>query len=934
MTRADPVAASAPDRAGVPMAISPFIGRAAELRELEALLGEHRLLTVTGPGGSGKTRLALEVAHRAQGATVVGVIELAPVARPDLVGEAIRVGLDVPERPDQEARDLIVAAIGDQRELLVLDNCEHVIEAVADVVGFLLARCSRLVVLTTSRERLGIPGEVGWVAPALALPPRGTTAPAAIATADALRLFDERARLVQPSHVLDADSAPVVLDLLHRLDGMPLAIELAAALLRVMSLNELTRHLAEHATLPDDPGRRATPRHQTLTASIAWSHDLLTAPEQITFRRLAVFAGGFGIDAATAVVPDPVLDRRSVRTVLTGLVDRSLVQAERGGDGEMRFSLLETLRAFAFERLEEAGEAAAVRDRHLGWVQQMASEAEPALTGSAQRPVLDRLELEHANLRAALDWATRCGRVDDAGAIAADLTWFWKLHGHLTEGLAVLELAADDATLEPDLGRRVRWSQSDLLYWAGRFGPSYELAVETLEEAEAAGDDWIVARSLWGMANVECFIAPPAAHEHARRAAAVARTTGDAWCLAVSLQVQVLTSAPDAPGAAPWIAEAEAIGIELRNPQLDAWNSVLAVRRFAESAAWPAADSWYERGLDASLAIGDAPTRVTLTFMHAATMLERGRPEVAAAAVERCRRQVSDQGADAYQELLEATDARILVRTDPTAVYARLIDRPLPTGAVVSVLDVLPRSVAALAALLIEGPETAQTCAEALELARRLGKPESLVNQLLVSALSVLDHDPSAAEALLHEALETLGGPSAVARAHLLEALGAAAAARQLDLDAARLIGAARAWRAGHGCAAPVWTLRSIAPLEHDARSRIGSEAFDAAVDEGATMTLDDATRYARRRRGVRGRAPAGWSSLTPTEARVVDLAAEGLTNPAIAARLFVSVGTVKTHLNHVYAKLGLTNRTELAAAAARRNAPQPHAAAPHDQPV
>ena len=564
--------------------------------------------------------------------------------------------------------EVIGSYLADNPHVLVLDNCEHVIEAAVELADSLLQVCPRLIILATSRERLGLPGEFTWAVPTLATPLEGSALDVeSVGDCDAVQLFVDRARRVQAGFDLTTDNAAIVGELVRRLDGIPLAIELAAAQTRVMSVPSILDGLDDRFSVLVDPGRRSIPRHQTLGACIAWSHDLLDDTERVVFRRLSVFAGGCSTEAVEAVVPDGTLAAAAVRDAVIRLVDKSLVHTSVTEDGAVRLAMLDTIRHYAMEQLADAAETATLNDRHLAWLVAVAGGAEPALSGRSQRAFLDQLELEHANLQVAFDWASRSGRPDTVATMAADLNFFWKLHGHIVEGLTLLDGVLDGVDVAPDVARRVKWSLSDLLYWAGDFRRSYALASETLDEAERADDAWIVARCLWGMGNVECFTAPATAHESGRAAAAAARATGDRWCVAVSVQMQALTLRPDDDEIARLLAESESIATELDNPQLRAWNAVIETRQLVDRADWTAADEAYERGLAASRTIGDAATNVMLTGEHVNGLLARGRAEDASTALAECRAFVRGRGAEAYKQILELERGADIAHYEPLA---------------------------------------------------------------------------------------------------------------------------------------------------------------------------------------------------------------------------------------------------------------------------
>jgi predicted ATPase/DNA-binding SARP family transcriptional activator len=432
-TPTPPVAGPTPPASNLPAALSSFIGRECELAEVRRLLGETRLLTLTGAGGVGKTRLALEAARAATGDYPDGVwlVELAALADPTLVPQAMARVLGVAERPGEPVVEAIVGRLTGKRALLVLDNCEHLVEACAALVDEVLRRCIEVRVLATSRERLRIAGESAWRVPSLALPGAAALTPVALAGSDAVQLFVARAAAAQPGWALTDGNAAAVAEICARLDGVPLALELAAARLRALSVAQVAARLDDAFRLLTGGSRAALPRQQTLRATIDWSYDLLDEPERVVLRRLSVFAGGWTLEAAEAVCAGDGIEGWAVLDLVAQLVDKSLVVAD-AADDRVRHRLLETIRQYARDRLVETPEMAAVRDRHRAWCLALAEAAEPALWGNEHLVWLTRLEAEHDNLRAALAWSQEAAPSEGL-RLAASLYHFWRVRGHQSE---------------------------------------------------------------------------------------------------------------------------------------------------------------------------------------------------------------------------------------------------------------------------------------------------------------------------------------------------------------------------------------------------------------------------------------------------------------------------------------------------------------------
>jgi predicted ATPase/DNA-binding CsgD family transcriptional regulator len=420
----------------LPLELSSLVGRSREVSEVGRLLADSRLLTLIGPGGSGKTRLALAVAKDVAHDFEDGawLVELAPLSDPDLVPQAVASVLGVRETPGAALVDSLRVRLASGDTLLVLDNCEHLVGACADLAGKLLGSCPRLRVLATSREALGVLGESLYPVPPLALPdPRHLRSARDLDRYEAAGLFVERARAVRPGFGITERNAAAVARICFRLDGMPLAIELAAARARILSVEQISERLEGSFALLSGGGRTAMPHHKTLRATMDWSHDLLSEEERVLFGRLSLFAGGWTLEAAEAVCAGEGIEEAGVLDPLSGLVDKSLVLVSER-DGQVRYRLLETVRQFGREKLEESGEAARVHRSHAGFFVGLAEEAAPELKGHAQVAWLERLEREHDNLRAAMRWLLEEGEVETAARLAWALRLFWYVRGHQREG--------------------------------------------------------------------------------------------------------------------------------------------------------------------------------------------------------------------------------------------------------------------------------------------------------------------------------------------------------------------------------------------------------------------------------------------------------------------------------------------------------------------
>jgi len=452
-----PRAARAIQPTNLPAATTRFVGRRWEQREVAEVLSTTRLLTLTGPGGCGKTRLALEVAGAPGGAYPDGIwlVELAGLGDPTLVARAVADALGVREQPAEDLPATVCAFLGARQVLLVLDNCEHLRDGCAALAALLLRRCAGVRLLATSRHALGIAGETVWRVVGLAVPEAGVAVPPAdLLWFDAVRLLVERARAARPTFALTERNAPAVLQICRRLDGLPLALELAAARLGHLGVDDVAARLDDRFALLTGGSRTSLPRQQTLRATMEWSYGLLTAAEQAVLRRLAVFGGGCTLEAAEAVCVGAEIGGTGVPDLLARLIDKSLLTLEER-DGRGRYRLLETVRQYGWEQLEAAREATEAQQRHQDWSLALAEAAEQQLTGPDQVTWLTRLEGDHDNLRAALTWTRETGQSARAAPGRGALALL--VHAGLSErGTAVAGRVADPRPTERRRGSRHR----------------------------------------------------------------------------------------------------------------------------------------------------------------------------------------------------------------------------------------------------------------------------------------------------------------------------------------------------------------------------------------------------------------------------------------------------------------------------------------------
>ena len=910
----------------LPLELTSFVGREREVAAVRYLLLGSRLLTLIGSGGCGKTRLALHVAEQDRAGYADGVwwVDLSPIAEDGPVVKAVASALGLREEGGKPLLEVIVQHLQPRSLLLVIDNCEHVLKAVTRLVDWLLRQAPHLTVLATSRAPLEVPGELPWRVPSLSLPPHGLADAERLIGYDGIRLFAERALRTQPDFRLDADTGGAVSQICRRLDGIPLAIELAAARMRLLTPPQIATGIDDRFRLLTGGSPVAMARQQTLRASVDWSHDLLSGTEQMLFRRLSVFAGGFTLEAVEEVCPGDGLEGDAILDLLSRLVDQSLVGAEQRG-ASTRFFMLETIRQYARERATEAGEEAAVRSRHLRHYLELAETIADSVIGPDQTELLRRLELEHDNLRGAMEYAL--GGDDSALALrlAFALTFFWSLHGHFTEAGAFFDRALAMSEAPTLLRARALWGRGYTAWWEGDVASAAESAAAALEIGRGLGDPGVVARALNTIGTLHMWADPEGARPGISESIELAQEAGDTWCTALSLQLLAWTyvNQDDHIGAAPRLVAAISVPGQRHNRQLVAWYLLGVGMAANRRGDFPAAIRNFEEATAPQGEIGDVVTRasalgclarvrrvngdlaearrlldsalagldtfgtlVVSWFMRnelAMVELWEGRLDEAEAQLEHATRLVVSQGNPygfAYCSV-GAADLR-LARGDLDGA-ARVVDETL---AVAHTLNNLWFEAAA---------------------ANRAGR------------IARLRGDIAAAETEQHRALalNREGGylPDIL---DVLDELAALEHAREDAAPAIRLLSASTSLR------------RRMSYLRSDAHSadvgRLRAELLVALGDgaeaietEGAALDLDAVVAYASRARGVRRRPSAGWGSLTPTEIDVVRLASTGLTNPQIAQRMFIARGTVKVHLAHIFTKLGVTTRAELAAEAARR---------------
>jgi predicted ATPase/DNA-binding CsgD family transcriptional regulator len=792
--------------------------------------------------------------------------------------------------------------------LVVLDNCEHLLDACAELVIALLGAAPGLTILATSREAIGVSGEAMWRVPSLSL------------ADEAIELFTDRARHVRPDFVVSDDNAATVGEICRRLDGVPLAIELAAARVRALSLTEILDSLHDRFRLLTGGSRTAVRRQQTLRASVDWSHGLLTGPERVLFRRLAAFLGGFDLPAARVVAGHDEVERFQVLDLLTLLVDKSLVVAD-DRRGRTRYRLLETVRQYALEKLGESGEADGVRSRHRDHYTALAALLDaPAASDYEQR--LEQAEIEIDNLRAAFSWSRENSEVELALGLASSLLPLWLSRGRIQEGRAWFDavLADDNPShndMAPPVRVRVLADKAVLDAWVNIYNTTD--AEQALTIARELDDPALLVRALTACGSAAVYDTE-VARGYFDEAMGLARALGDPWRLNQILgqQAQAAFVAGD-PIPCRTAAEegrdlADAIGDRfgsrqcrwrLAGAQILEGDLIAAIAQLRATVAEAEADH-------------DMISRVTGLMVLQNALAYRGDIAEARAAAEVAIEAAADLGGVYMGGSYVALMIALLAAGDVARASDAAEVAWSHMGDLYGTASINKVYIAQVA--LARGDLTA---------ARRVADDAILATAgwLRAAALTVRAHiaiadgESETAEQNARDALACCASVAAyLGVPDILDVLAGLAGDAGRQREAPRLFGAADGIRQRTGeVRFPMYQAdydASVSVL----RNALGNKDFDSAWAEGAALSIEEAIAYAQRGRGERKRPTSGWASLTPAERDVVRLVSEGLANNDIATRLFVSPRTIQSHLTHVYSKLGLTSRVQLAQEAARHD--------------
>ncbi len=916
-------------QSGLPVWVAAFVGREPERAKVADLVADARVVTLTGPGGCGKTRLAVEVVGDVASRFSDGAcwVDLQGVSEPGLVAQAIGGAVDVHERPEQALTDTLAEHLHARHLLVVLDNCEHLVEACAELVGEVSSACPQLHVLATSRMPLVVEGEATFEVTGLPVP-----APdAGTASTDAARLFEVRARQVAADFRIGDDNASAVAEICRRLDGIPLAIELAAARVRVLSPGQIAAALSDRFGLLTGGVRGAPARQRTLEASLDWSYDLLYDMQRLALARLSAFAGSFELDAAEAVVGGEGIDGDDVLDLVAGLVEQSLVQVVQR-QGRACYRLLETIRVYARQRLSELDDPYRVRDCHLEFHVGLAGRAQEGLQGAQPEPWMARLAADLDDLRAAMGWAAESGDLRGLVGITEPIVRFWFDRGLSREVHRRLHDAADVPGVPDDERVRGLITAAALALTTGEPASFHRSASQAVDAARAddVGGALAVALGqralsgvLSGLSTSEQVDADvEQALQHGQRCEdASTHAYGLAFAGAALLYSRSIDAGCRLFEQAVEVCEANDLAFQL--PAAHAGHSVLS----AWSGRFDQTRHHARRAVELSRQLGRPGWEAAgLVGLGAASVLQgdHGRAQDWLSKAQAVLRRNGLEGTlyDMFLRPWLALSAYASGNLETARATATEIVR-IGRGGGSRWDESIGEWLLGVLAQIEERHDDARAhLAAGRALSTEPRFPLPLGRSLLgLAVLAKRDGDLVDAWDLAHEGLEVLDDyGDRVGAAAALETIADLAVALGEPKRSLRLLAASQRFHTDTGL--------ERFPLEGDRFGR-AHEAAQAALDDtdatacweaGGELALADAVAYARRGRGGRQRPQIGWASLTPSELDLVRLVAECHTNAEIGQRLFISVNTVKKHLSRVYAKLDVGGRADLAAQVARRD--------------
>jgi predicted ATPase/DNA-binding CsgD family transcriptional regulator len=916
-------------QSGLPVGVAAFVGRQRERVKVADLVADARVVTLTGTGGCGKTRLAVEVAGDVAPRFSDGAcwVDLQGVSDAGMVAAAVGAAVGVHERPDQALADTLAEQLRARHRLVVLDNCEHLVEACAELVAGLSSACPQLHVLATSRVPLVVEGEATFEVAPLPVPDPDAESASRITVADAARLFEVRARQVAADFRIGDDNASAVAEICRRLDGIPLAIVLAAARVRVLAPRQIAAGLSDRFGLLTCGLRGAPARQQTLEASLDWSYDLLDDAQRLALARLSVFAGSFEIDAAKAVVAGDGIDRDDMLDLVAGLAEQSMLEiVERHGIA--RYRLLETIRVYARQRLSELDDPARVRGRHLEFFVGLAGRAHAGLTGGQPEPWMARLAADLDDLRASMDWAAESGDLRGLVDITEPIVRFWFERGLSGEVHRRLHKAADAPGAGDDERVRGLTTAALLALVGNEPANAYRSASRAVDAARAADVGGALALGLSVRAQARAVSGLPSGEQvdsDVEEAVEHAEQGGDAathaYVLAISgwtlLRTRSIGAGCRLLDEAIEVCEAAEVAFHL-----PAAHALLGL--------WPVWSGRLDRSRRHARRAVELSRQVGRSGWEAIGLASLGATAVLQGDQGRAQDWLSTAQAVLRARALEGSPYDMWLR--PWLALSAYASGDLETARataaeIARIGDRWDKSIGEwLLGVFAHGQQRHDDARAHLETSNALSTdprlPFPLGRSLLgLTELARLDEDLEDGWELAHEALEVLDDyGDRVGTAAALETIADLAVGLGEPERSLRLLSASQRFHTEAGIARLPLQADRFDRARDAAQAALDPTDATACWDAGGELSLADAVAYARRGRGERQRPRIGWASLTPAERDVVRLVAEGHTNAQIGERLFISVNTVKKHLTHVYAKLDVDGRAGLAAQVARRD--------------
>lgn len=898
------------NKTNLPLELSSLLGRDAELSDLHKLLDEQRLVTLSGPGGTGKTRIAKKAARSRLESFDHGVwfIDLTGVFRDSGVAGAVSRVLGLLEEDQIALSDTIARQLAAQKILLVLDNCEQVLKGSAEFAEKILTQAPEARILATSREPLHISGEFVRQVPPLTVQ-------------SGVELFLERARQASSDFTSEPSTSPTIGEIVERLDGVPLAIELAAARTSMMGVDQILAGLDKRFDLLTGGTRDATVHHKSLFASVAWSYDLMTPVEQQLARQLCVLRG-FTLDTATAIGRVGASADSTVLNLLQRLVDMSIVQVDRSLN-EPRYRFLETLREFLLEKLEEAGETNAARAAHLSHFIDFAEfRAQRLILGDGPQ-LLAQIQIEFDNLEDALIFAESHEDPSLLLRLLTALTGYYEIWGQYQHGMRWFDKALARPDAPEILTARALWGASHVCAYGGRMDLAFPRAMRAREMAEELGDIWTEARALDIIGFAQSVSDPAAAYKSLSRCIELGAEINDSW--AETHGIKIITSvylfSHEVAGGSVSIENVMAVAEKHGSRYLMAWANAVKGYFARDGGDLDAAEAALAISVENSGYVGDPATGGFAKAWSSALKADRGH-------VDEARQEMRDM-------MQTASITGTFLAVPETMFQLGMIE--VAAGNPQVTLDMIGGHVEGLksAGIPVWSAQLAVASAAAEIALKRFDEAKALLddaetmaealNNPLIDGLifylrgrqALARGDAGEAEAHLHEALEIQRDAALLpGLLRTMEAIAEILAGKEKHEDAARLLAFIEQTRD---------EMRLIRGKAEEADHRafiaslvqaLGKETHAALVNSAAESDLEEIVGLISRMRGKRARPLTGWASLTPTERRVVSLATEGLSNPEIAKRMFIARGTVKIHLSHIYEKLDVKSRTQLAAKA------------------